>query len=288
MAERFAVLGARGMLGRACVESLARRGLACEARARPELEMTDRQSVEAAVPDDATVVVNCAAWTDVDGAEQHEALATRVNGEALAWLSERCAETGALLVAFGTDYVFDGRGTAPYPIDHPLSPINAYGRSKAAGEAALAAGPAAYLWVRTSWLYAPWGKNFVRTMAALGRERELLRVVDDQRGRPTSAQYLAERTLGLIEHGARGIAHVTDGGECTWYQLASAVMQGLGLSCRVEPCTSADMPRPAPRPAYSVLDLSATERLLGPSRDFRANLGDVLAELAPSEVEGTR
>jgi len=280
MAERFVVLGAAGMLGRAFVERLRAGGHAFETRMRPQLELGDRASVEASVPDAASVVINCAAWTDVDGAEKHEAEATRINGEALEWLSARCAATGALLVSFGTDYVFDGKGATPYPLTHPRSPINAYGRSKAAGEAALEAGPAAYLQPRTSWLYAPWGHNFVRTMARLGAAQKTLRVVDDQRGRPTSATYLAEQTLALVAAGSRGVAHVSDGGECTWFELATAVMAGLKLECRVEPCTSREMPRPAPRPGYSVLDLSATERVLGPSRGWRDNLADVLARIS--------
>lgn len=279
MLERVVLLGAGGMLGRAFADRLGERGFEFEKRVRPELELSDRASVEASVPKGSDVVINCAAWTDVDGAETHEAEATRINGEAVGWLSERCADVGALLVTFGTDYVFDGRSTAPYRVDHPVAPINAYGRSKAAGERALVAGPAAYLQPRTSWLYAPWGSNFVRTMIRLGNEHESIRVVDDQHGRPTSALYLAERTLDLVERGVRGVVHLSDGGECTWHELASEIMRQLGLRCRVEPCTSTDMKRPAPRPGYSVLDLSATEDLLGPSPDWRTNLAKTLSRV---------
>ena len=166
-----------------------------------------------------------------------------------------------------------------YPLyrDEPRRPQNAYGRSKARGEEALEKSGAAHVMSRTSWLYAPWGKNFVDTIAKLGSEKPVLRVVDDQRGRPTSAQYLAERSLGLIEKGARGAFHVTDGGECTWYEFAKAIVETTGGKAFVEACTTAEFPRPATRPTYSVLDLSRTEALIGPSRDWRDNLADVLA-----------
>jgi dTDP-4-dehydrorhamnose reductase len=126
-------------------------------------------------------------------------------------------------------------------------------------------------------LYAPWGKNFVDTIAKLGVEKPVLRVVDDQRGRPTSAQYLAERSLALIERDLRGTFHVTDGGECTWFEFARAIVAATAGTARVDPCTAAEFARPAPRPAYSVLDLSRTDALIGPSRDWRDNLADVLA-----------
>lgn len=279
--RHFVVLGADGMLGGAFMELLQARGLRASARTEPTLDLTDRANVEASVPDDADVVINCAAWTDVDGAEQNEAAATTINGTALGWLSARCARVDAVLVGFGTDYVFDGRGQRPYTLDHPLSPLNAYGRSKAAGETALASGPGEYLFVRTSWLYAPWGNNFVRTMARLGKERDVIRVVNDQHGRPTSATYLARQALALLDHGVRGVAHATDGGSCTWFEFAAAVMQGLKLPCTVQPCSTTEMPRPAARPGYSVLDLSETERLLGPSRHWSDNLADVLGRLQP-------
>ena len=144
---------------------------------------------------------------------------------------------------------------------------------------ALAGSGAEYLLLRTSWLYAPWGKNFVRTIARLASERPTLRVVDDQRGRPTSAEGLAETTLALLEAGARGVLHATDGGDCTWFGFAQAIVHGLGLPARVEPGTTAEFPRPARRPAYSVLDLSETEALVGPMRPWEARWADVLGRL---------
>src|SRR5690606_41203248 len=130
------------------------------------------------------------------------------------------------------------------------------------------------------WLYAPWGKNFVRTIAKLASERPELKVVDDQRGRPTSAEHLARASLALLEGGARGTFHVTDGGECTWFELAREVAAKVAPSCRVVPCTTAEHPRPAKRPAYSVLDLRETEARIGPMPDWRATVASVLARVA--------
>jgi dTDP-4-dehydrorhamnose reductase len=140
-----------------------------------------------------------------------------------------------------------------------------------------------WLHIRTSWLYAPWGKNFVRTIAAASGSKPELRVVDDQRGRPTSAEHLARVTQALIERGVRGHWHATDGGECSWFEFAREVVRlaGNGARCRVSPCTSAEFPRPAKRPSYSVLDISATEALLGPMPDWRENLADVVRRLEP-------
>src|SRR5690606_14409224 len=136
--------------------------------------------------------------------------------------------------------------------------------------------PGRLLLIRTSWLYAPWGKNFVLTIARLAKEKPELRVVHDQRGRPTSAEHLARASLALLEAEAHGTFHVTDGGECSWFELAREVARTVAPSCAVHPCTSAEFPRPALRPAYSVLDLSETEARLGPMPDWRANLADAL------------
>ncbi len=270
------VVAPSGMLGRAWMELLQERGLPHLSGGRPSLDILDPSSVEAGIPSDVDVIVNCSAWTDVDGAETYEADATRVNGLGVRILAERAKRIGAVLVHYGTDYVFDGNGTAPYPVDAPLAPLNAYGRSKAAGELALHESGCAHLYLRTSWLYAPWGKNFVLTIAKLAKDRPSLRVVDDQRGRPTSAEHLARTTLALLEKGARGFLHATDGGECTWHELAAHVAARVNPSCVVEPCSSDEYPRPAKRPAYSVLDLGPTEALIGPMGDWRVHVDHVL------------
>lgn len=273
----FLLISPDGMLGRAWQELLTRRGLAHKTITFPELDLTDRASVTRAVTPDIRSVINCAAYTDVDGAEAHEAAATAVNATGTGWLAERCRELSALLVHYSTDYVFDGKASQPYSVDEPRRPQNAYGRGKALGEALIERSGCEHLMLRTSWLYAPWGKNFVDTIAKYGAERPVLRVVNDQRGRPTSAQYLAERSLALLERGARGTFHVTDGGECTWFEFAQAIVAGTLGSARVDPCTAEEFARPASRPAYSVLDLARTEALIGPSRAWQDNLHDVLA-----------
>jgi dTDP-4-dehydrorhamnose reductase len=183
-------------------------------------------------------------------------------------------------VHFSTDYVFSGDATEPYAVDESRKPLNAYGRSKALGEELLEDSGAAYLLIRTSWLYAPWGKNFVRTMVDLGRSRPQVRVVDDQRGRPTSAEHLCSATLQLLASEARGVFHVTDGGEASWYEFARAIFALARCSAKLEPCSSQEFPRPAPRPSYSVLDLSETEKRLGPAPLWQANLESVIARLS--------
>ncbi len=275
----YVVLGADGMLGRAWMELLAARGLDARAALYPEVDLTDEASIARAVDGPLTAVVNCAAYTDVDGAEADEATATRVNGDGVGALARRCAALGVPLVHYSTDYVFDGGADAPYPVDHPTDPVNAYGRSKLAGERALVDAGGPHLLIRTSWLYAPWGKNFVRTIASLAASRESLRVVDDQRGRPTSAEHLAELSLALLDHGARGTFHGTDGGECTWFDFASAIAAHVNPSCVVHPCTSDEYPRPATRPSYSVLDLGPTEAAIGPRESWRVHLARVLERL---------
>ena len=252
------------MLGRCWTELLARRGIEHASTTIGDLDITDATALERSVPKGVRWVVNCAAYTAVDAAEEHEALANEVNGYAVGRLAERCDAVGAKLIHYSTDYVFDGTATEPYPVDCPRCPINAYGRSKAIGEELLERSGVPHLLVRSSWLYAPWGKNFVLTIAELARSRSELRVVDDQRGRPTDSRRLAEVSLGLAERGELGTFHVTDGGDCTWFDLAALVASLVNPSCRVDPCTSAEFPRPAPRPAYSVLDISETEAVMGP------------------------
>lgn len=280
MPDPILLIAPGGMLGRAWRERLDLQGLRYTTASRPAFDLADPATIDRAVTDDIRTVINCAAWTDVDGAEAHEAEATRINGEAVGHLARRCRDVGATLVHYSTDYVFDGRAAAPYRIDHPRSPINAYGRSKAVGEEAIEASGCDHLTVRTSWLYAPWGNNFVRTMARLTREKPELRVVDDQRGRPTSCQHLAATCLALLQAGVRGIHHVTDGGECTWYEFTREIARQLGhTACTITPCTTADFPRPAKRPAYSVLDLTDTQAAhagLGPMPPWQDNLQHVL------------
>lgn len=273
------LVGHDGMLGTAWRAELDRAGLEHDDRSFPAFDLTSAEHLDALPLREGTLVVNCSGWTDVDGAEANEAAATRLNGDAVGALAARCAARGCTLVHYSTDYVFAGDATAPYAPHELQRPLSAYGRSKAAGERRLwTAGPSSLL-VRTSWLYAPWGNNFVRTIARLARSRPSLSVVDDQRGRPTSAEHLAAATLRLVVAGTRGIVHVTDGGECTWFGFAQAIAAALAPGCEVQPCTTAEFPRPARRPPYSVLDVTRAEGVLGPMPSWRDNLGDVLARI---------
>ncbi len=282
LAGPILVLGCGGMLGRATTALLRERVIPFMAVDTPQFNLLDRASITRAVDGATRIVINCAAYTDVDGAETNQDIARAVNATGVAWLADRCRETAATLIHYSTDYVFNGHATAPYPTDHPKAPINAYGQSKSEGEDAIIASGADHLILRTSWLYAPWAKNFVRTIARFGAEKPTLRVVSDQRGRPTSAEHLADITLRMVAAGARGTHHATDGGECTWFDFASAIVRGLGLPARVEPCTSAEFPRPAKRPAYSTLDISRTEAMIGPLTPWRECLAAVLPRLEPT------
>ncbi|MEU6480940.1 dTDP-4-dehydrorhamnose reductase [Streptomyces sp. NPDC047017] len=257
---RWLITGAGGMLGRDLTEVLTGRGeQAVTAATRKELDVTDAAAVRAAVAGH-DIVVNAAAWTDVDGAEAEEAAATRINGEGPRVLAEACAAHGAVLVQVSTDYVFPGDAAEPYPHDAPLSPVNAYGRGKLAGERAVAELlPERGYVVRTAWLYGAHGRNFVATMLDLATRRETVDVVDDQRGQPTWTVALARQLAELGEaalagRAPAGVYHGTASGTGTWCDLARAAFELTGLDpARVRPTTSDKFVRPAPRPSYSVL-----------------------------------
>lgn len=275
------LLGSDGMLGKAWRQWIDERGLEYRAPGLEEVNFTRPDSIRSSAGSRWGTIINCAAWTDVDGAEVNPALAMQINADGPAALAECCARNGSTLIHYSTDYVFDGRAQSPYRVDHPRRPLGVYASSKARGEEAIEACGARSLIVRTSWLYAPWGKNFVRTIRGLLLSRPEIRVVDDQRGRPTSAEHLVRATSRLVAAGVAGVRHVTDGGECSWYELACEIADQTPGAGRVRACTTAEFPRPAPRPAYSVLDLSETERLLGPMPDWRLHLADVLRRLEP-------
>ncbi len=273
------VVGAAGMLGRAMLAACRASGRHATGADLGDIDITDAASVQRTISPECEIVINCAAYTDVDRAESEEELAHAVNALGPSNLARRCAEIGATLVHISTDYVFDGRASAPYRTTAQRQPIGAYGRTKAAGEEAIESSDCGALIVRTSWLYAPWGKNFVRTIARLCAEKDELRVVNDQRGRPTSAEGLAGTILGLLDANCRGVRHATDGGECTWFELATLIARESGGGCRVLPCTTEEFPRPAPRPRYSVLDLSETEAVVGPMRFWQDAVRDTLRRL---------
>lgn len=248
-----------------------------------------RLASEARADDRVPVVLNAAAYTSVDAAEEHEAKAFAVNADGPRVLAAACSAHRVPLVHVSTDYVFSGDAAAPfkpYEPGDPLGPRSAYGRTKAAGEdAVLGSGARAWI-VRTAWVYGRTGSNFVRTIVRLEGERDELSVVDDQRGSPTWSADLAAGLLELAGKIAAGegptekVLHCTGGGEATWFDLARAVFEELGADAgRVRPCTTDEFPRPAPRPAYSVLS-NASWRAAGltPLRDWREALHAYFAE----------
>lgn len=278
---RYLVAGAGGMLGADLQHVLAGRDVT--ALDRRGLDVTDAAAVEAAVAGH-DVVINAAAYTKVDDAEADEAGAYAVNATGAANLARAAEAAGARLVHLSTDYVFDGAGTTPYPEDTPRRPLGAYGRTKAAGEEAVLGHPDVYL-VRTAWLYGEHGANFPRTMLRLAAERDTVSVVTDQVGQPTWSRDLATAIVGLLDVGAPvGIYHGTNSGSASWYDFARAVFEEAGLDpARVRPTDSAAFPRPAPRPAYSVLGHAAWAAAgLAAPRPWRDALHAAVAEGALS------
>ncbi len=275
---RFLVTGGAGMLGRDLEDVLTTAGHEVTAAGRADLDVTSLEACRQAVAGHE-VVVNGAAWTAVDDAETHEAQAFTVNATGAANLARACAEAQVRLVQVSTDYVFSGDATTPYAEDAPLAPRSAYGRTKAAGEWAVRATCPQSWVVRTAWLYGEHGPNFVKTMARLAGERDTVSVVDDQRGQPTWTRDLAEGIERLVAAEAPfGVYHGTSSGETTWFGFTREIFGSLGLDPeRVLPTTTEAFPRPAPRPAYSVLghDAWATAGL-DPLPDWRTALGTSL------------
>jgi dTDP-4-dehydrorhamnose reductase len=280
---RWLVTGSGGMLGLDLQVVLALAGVPDEdvtGLTRADLDVTDAQAVREAVRGH-DVVVNCAAYTKVDDAESDEATAFAVNAVGAANVADACRQSGARLVHVSTDYVFAGDATEPYPEDAPLTPLSAYGRTKAAGEWAVQARcPQSWL-VRTAWLYGAGGPNFVKSMARLAERHETVSVVDDQRGQPTWTMDVARAVVRLVEAKAPyGVWHATSQGEATKYDLTRELYRLLGLDPeRVRPTTSDQFPLPAPRPAYSVLGhdawrMSRLERL----PDWRESLAAAVAD----------
>jgi dTDP-4-dehydrorhamnose reductase len=261
---RVLVTGAGGQLGTALAESFPW----AEGYSRLELDVRSRLSLM--LTPEISVVLHCAAWTHVDDAEGNESFTQVVN----VLGTRRVVEIGAPVVYYSTDYVFDGRKREAYVESDPPDPQSAYGRTKLDGEREIAEG-----WiVRTSWLFGWTGHNFVRTMLELGREREEVRVVDDQRGCPTYVGHLAEATRSIVEL-PFGLYHVAAGGDCTWADFAEAIFEEANLSCRVVRISTEELGRPAPRPANSVLRSENSETPSLPH--WREGLRECLARSRP-------
>lgn len=290
--SRYLVTGAGGQLGADLLRVLAGSPHEVVGLTRAELDVTSAAAVEKAVVDARPdVVLNAAAYTAVDAAETDEATALAVNAEGPANLARVCALHGGRLVHVSTDYVFAGDATAPYEVGAPTGPRSAYGRTKLAGERAVRELLPERSWVvRTAWVYGESGGNFVKTMARLARERDALDVVDDQHGSPTWSRDLAAGLVALAaatQAAGGGVApspgtyHCTNSGSTTWYGLARAVFAEIGADPeRVRPTSTGAVPRPAPRPAYSVLsDASWRAAGLPPARPWRDALHAAFAEV---------
>lgn len=275
---RYLITGANGMLGRDLQAALSGRDVV--ATNRSALDITNPASVRSAVTG-FDVVINAAAYTNVDGAEEDEATAFDVNAVGAGVLAAAAAEIDARLVHISTDYVFDGSATHPYPEDATRNPISAYGRTKAEGEVrALAAHPDGTLIVRTAWLYGEHGPNFARTMLRLAETNDSWTVVNDQWGQPTWTADLAAKIVELLDANApAGIYHGTSTGRTTWFDFARAVLAAHNLDPeRIQPTDSTQFVRPAPRPRFSVLGHDRFAAIgIAPIRDWRDGLAAAVA-----------
>lgn len=277
------IVGGNGQLGRALLRT-APASVDIVSHDIDTLDITDAGAVHAVVASiTPQVVFNAAAYTAVDKAESEEAAALAVNATAVGYLANAASTVGAAFVHVSTDFVFDGLSGVPYAPDAPTAPIGAYGRTKLAGEQA--AGTDALI-VRTAWVYAPSGGNFVRTMLRLMAERDEVRVVADQIGTPTYAPGLAAALWTMVAKGARGTHHYTDAGACSWYDFAVAIQEEalaaslLSKAVPVIPINAVEYPTPARRPHYSVLDKTSTFEVLGgPTPHWRKNLRRMMAEI---------
>ncbi len=261
----------------------------------PEAVFLGREEADLSVPELAAeaiathapdAVINAAAYTAVDRAEQEEPLAARINGAAPTIMAEACADLGIPLVHISSDYVFDGAGSAPFAPTGRTAPQNAYGWTKLAGEQGIQAAKGSYGILRTSWVFSAYGANFVKTMLRLGGERDSLSVVADQIGGPTPAADIAAACIGMAEALAqdpskRGIYHVSGAPETSWAEFAREIFAQAGLDCKVEDIASEAYPTPAKRPLNSRLDCSSFEKVFGlPRPDWKAGLAAVLRDLA--------
>ena len=271
---RILVTGASGQLARAVQTCWHGHELLLPPRS--ELDLADFgsvvRSVRTAAPD---VVLNAAAFTQVDRCEAEPETAMRVNGEAVGFLARACAERGALLVQISTDYVFAGQGLRPYGEDDPVGPVSAYGRSKLRGEEEAARAPH-HLIVRTAWLYDAWGRNFFNAMRGAAAQGRALKVVVDQTGSPTSCRALARQIQTAVEEGWRGLVHATCRGETSWHGFAAEIFRQCRIEADLSPCATAGYPLPAARPAYSVLSGEKRARL---GTDRMPGWRDALAEV---------
>jgi dTDP-4-dehydrorhamnose reductase len=285
---RLLVTGANGMLGHDIVRAAARSGDELVLVGRAELDIRDAAAVEATLArlgdeqGGLDGVVNCAAWTDVDGAESEQELAHAVNADGAGVLARGAAQAGVPMLHVSTDYVFDGVAPLggdgrprPYVESDPTGPRSVYGSTKLEGEREVLAASKRHTIVRTAWLYGADGPNFVETMLRLAGERSAVQVVTDQTGSPTWAGHLAPALLGLLQREVSGLVHMTGAGEVSWNGFAHEIFRQAEVVCAVEPASSAQMARPAPRPSWSALDSERDDVV--PMPDWRDGLAGYLA-----------
>jgi len=272
------VTGGSGQLARAVCAAWTGGELVVPEESR--LDLGDPEAIRRVVAEvRPEAVLNLGAFTQVDACETSPDRAMLINATAVGWLAAACREQGALLVQISTDYVFDGLGTRPYREEDPTGPRSVYGRSKLAGEEQARLAPE-HLILRTSWLYDARGRNFYRTMLDAAAQGRALKVVDDQRGTPTSCPALVRQLQRAVAEGWRGLVHATCHGETTWHGFAAEIFRQRGVQASLRPCASAEYPLPAPRPAYSVLS-GQRRGLLG--SDLMPAWEEALAEVVAAD-----
>lgn len=258
------IIGAIGMLGSQVVLEYQRRNAVVFCPSHDELDITNYEQVLSIIekirPDH---VINCAAYTDVDKSEEEKDTAFLINGLGPRYLALACHQFESALLHISTDYIFNGQADRPYQIYDTPCPINVYGASKLFGEASVREIGGKFFIVRTSWLFGPNGKNFVQTILNLSRQRDELKVVNDQTGSPTYTVDMAKAIADLVSTNIYGTYHITNSGVTTWYGMAKKIVSAAGLKTKVNPCTTQEFPRPAPRPAYSVMDPFPLHQVIG-------------------------
>ncbi|HEY2830347.1 MAG TPA: dTDP-4-dehydrorhamnose reductase [Thermoanaerobaculia bacterium] len=279
MTHRWLITGAGGMVGSDLRDALSERDESFLALTKSDFDITNQRAVATVIAEEKpTIIINCAAYTKVDAAEEDERLANAINGSSVEFLAHAANDVDALLVQLSTDFVFDGSKRTPYEVNDTTHPLSAYGRSKLLGEQATTHA-AKHLIVRTSWLFGVNGPNFVEAIRnQIRKETNPLRVVDDQRGRPTYTPHLASAIVRLAQLDTQGIVHYADAEECTWFDFAKAIVEECGADVNVKPVSTDEFPRPATRPAYSVLSTERYERVTGVAPEsWRDGLREYLA-----------
>lgn len=277
---KIVITGANGQLGHDVVNQLADGNFEVFPLVRATVELTNRQAVlsymENIQPD---VIIHCAAYTNVDGAEGDRKTAYEVNGLATQYLAEAAERLDAKMVYVSTDYVFDGTANTPYEVNHPTAPLGVYGDTKLSGEEFVQHHAKKHFIVRTAWVFGVNGNNFVKTMMKLGRERGEVGVVHDQVGSPTYTVDLASFIIELMQSEKYGIYHATNEGVCSWYEFAQEIFRQTGMKVNIKPLTTEEFPRPAARPKYSVLSKAKiTEQGFQPMRNWKESLMAYLQE----------